>query len=68
MFPSLNYLWLTLWASDLLDDSVAAPISPRRSYEMYLSKTVPDLFFLQDSILVISGGVRGIGLALALPL
>lgn len=42
-----------------------APSSLQRANELYLSKKVPDLFSLQDRVVVITGGARGIGLALA---
>ena len=42
-----------------------APNSLQRANRFYLSKRVPDLFSLQDRVVVITGGARGIGLALA---
>jgi hypothetical protein len=45
--------------------TTSAPSSLQRANELYLSKRVPDLFSLQDRVVIITGGARGIGLALA---
>lgn len=42
-----------------------APSPLSRDNDLYLSKKVPDLFSLQDRVVVITGAARGIGLALA---
>lgn len=40
------------------------PLSPEYLANNYLSRTVPNLFSLKDRVTVITGGARGIGLAL----
>lgn len=42
-----------------------APSRLQRANELYLLKKVPNLFSLPDCVIVITGGARGIGLALA---
>lgn len=43
----------------------AAGIPLQRSTDAYLTNNVFDLFSLKDRVIVITGGARGIGLALA---
>lgn len=45
--------------------TAAASVTPQVSNDTYLTSNVFDLFSLKDHVVVITGGARGIGIALA---